>query len=183
MQKIVDMFSDNGARFFIPNFDKTEHTQIDVMNSYERFYDYATTPADPKYSDIVYSILFNIDGSKSGFFLRTHDIGFIYKGKWGEDSIKCVEMSYPKGYQINIDDKHYIYDEIEKHQPKTYALYHDVVNEIKKVTIPLRFSSISVDSVKEQKTSVRISEFGAKDLSDSWIFKKYSLVMNSYSKN
>lgn len=45
------------------------------------------------------------------------------------------------------------------------------------MTRPLRFSAHDADAMKEQKPSVRISHGAMQDLSKSWIFNKYGLVM------
>ncbi|MHA2858167.1 hypothetical protein ACXZ7E_29525 [Paenibacillus lautus] len=50
---------------------------------------------------------------------------------------------------------------------------------MKKITRPLRFSIQAADAMQEQKPAVRISQQAVNDLIDSWIVKKYGLVMNN----
>lgn len=46
------------------------------------------------------------------------------------------------------------------------------------MTKPLRFSAHDADAMKEQKPSVRLSHDAMHDLSQSWIFSKYGLVIH-----
>ena len=75
--------------------------------------------------------------------------------------------------------KYYIYEDIREHQPLTYTFFNEVASNIKKITTPLRFFAHAADALQEQKPPVRISKNAINDIMNSWIFKKYKLVMTS----
>ncbi|MDR6719199.1 hypothetical protein [Paenibacillus sp. 2003] len=90
-------------------------------------------------------------------------------------------VSFPKGFQVNLEDeegKYYIYEDIRDHKPLTYAFFDEIRDSIKKMTKLLRFSAYDADAMKEQKPSVRISHDAMHDLSQSWIISKYGLVIH-----
>ncbi|SFE62759.1 hypothetical protein SAMN04487969_104244 [Paenibacillus algorifonticola] len=60
------------------------------------------------------------------------------------------------------------------------AFFNEVTNDIKKMTKPLRFSAHAATGagLQEQKPPVRISKNAMTDLVNSWIFRKYKLIMN-----
>ncbi|WP_260871128.1 hypothetical protein [Paenibacillus xylanexedens] len=113
--------------------------------------------------------------------MRNEGVPFPYHGQWAEDELPCILLSFPKGFQIDMQDeqgKYYIYEDIRDHKPLTYAFFDEMKGSIKKITKPLRFSAHDADAMKEQKPSVRISHDAMNDLSESWIFIKYGLVIH-----
>lgn len=113
--------------------------------------------------------------------MRNEGLSFPYHGQWAEDELPYIMLSFPKGVQVNLEDekgKHYIYEDIRDHMPLTYAFFDEIRDFIKKMTKPFRFSAHDADAMKEQKPSMRISHDATRDLSQSWIFNKYGLVIH-----
>ncbi len=113
--------------------------------------------------------------------MKNEGVSYPYHGQWAEDELSCILISFPKGFQVNSEDekgKYYIYEDIRGHKPLTYAFFDEIRDSIKKMTKPLRFSAHDANAMKEQKPSVRISHDAMHDLSQSWIFDKYGLVIH-----
>ena len=88
--------------------------------------------------------LLRLINESSGFFARNEGIPFPYYGQWAEDELPCILLSFPKGFQIDLEDekgKYYIYEDIRDHKPLTYAFFDEIRDSIKKMTKPLRFSA------------------------------------------
>lgn len=118
---------------------------------------------------------------KAPDFARNEGVHFPYFGQWAEDELPCIMLSFPKGYQIDLEDekgKYYIYEDIRTHKPLTYTFFEEITGRIKKMTKPLRFAALNSEAMKEQKPSVRISRDAVQDMSKSWISNKYGLVIN-----
>lgn len=154
-----------------------------MYEAYISFYQYFTIEEKPDYHPFfVYSISFTAGNESSGFFVRNESIRFPYLRQWAEDELPYLMLSLPKGFQIDLEDekgKYYIYEDIREHQPLTYTFYDEVANDIKKITKSLRFLAHAANALQEQKPPVRISEDAMNDMMNSWIFKKYKLVMNN----
>jgi hypothetical protein len=178
---VLQLFEQKQARFHRTNYEQTEHDQAQVCEAYQTYYQYFTKQEKPDYYPFfVYSIPLSINNKKSGFFVRNESIRFPDQRQWAEDEWPYIMLSLPKGVQINAEDekgKYYIYEDLREHQPLTYAFFDEVATHIKKMTKPLRFSAHTEDALQEQKPSVRISENAANAMVNSWLFKKYKLVM------
>ncbi|WMT40978.1 hypothetical protein RE628_28595 [Paenibacillus sp. D2_2] len=181
-KSVLKLFEHKQAQFHLTNYAHTEHDQNQVYEAYQTYYQYFA--AEEKRNDchpfFVYSISVAFDDESSGFFARNEGVHFPYCGQWAEDELPCILLSFPKGFQIDLEDKkgkYYIYEDIRDHKPLTYTFFDEITGAIKKVTKPLRFSAHDVDAMKEQKPSVRISHDAIHDLSKSWIFSKYGLVI------
>ncbi|MBV6715838.1 hypothetical protein [Paenibacillus chitinolyticus] len=178
---VWELFEPKHAQFHLTNHDRTKHDQHQVVEAYKTFYQYFTAQEKPNYYPFfVYSISFAAGNESSGFFVRNEGISFPYHGQWAEDELPYVMLSLPKGFQINLEDekgKYYIYEDIREHRPLTYAFFDEIANDMKKITKPLRFSAYAADALLEQKPPVRISANAANDMMNSWMFKKYKLVM------
>ncbi|WP_247740949.1 hypothetical protein [Cohnella sp. LGH] len=134
------------------------------------------------YPFFVYSISLNTGNESSGFFVRNEGVRFPFIQQWAEDELPYIMLSFPRGFQIDLEDekgKYYIYEDIREHRPLTYAFFDEVASNIKKMTKPLRFSVPLADTWQEQKPPVRISKSAMNAMINSWIFNKYRLVMNS----
>lgn len=105
-----------------------------------------------------------------------------YRGQWAEDELPYLMLSLPKGIRIDAEDergKYYLYEDIRAHRPLTYVFFEEMAASMKKITKSLRFSVQAADAMQVQKPAVRISQQAVNDLIDSWIVKKYGLVMNN----
>ncbi|MFD0716398.1 hypothetical protein [Paenibacillus sp. GCM10027626] len=182
-KSVLKLFEQKEAHFNCTNYAQTKHDQNQVYEAYNKFYQYFTRQEKPDYHPFfVYSISFTIGNESSGFFVRNESIRFPFFQQWAEDELPYLMVSLPKGFQIDLEDekgKYYIYEDIREHRPLTYAFFDEVANDIKKSTEPLRFSAHAADALQEQKPPVRISKSAMNDMINSWIFKKYKLVMNS----
>lgn len=182
-QSVLQRFGQGQAQFHQTNYDRTKHNQSQVQEAYTTFYQYFTAAKKPDYFPFfVYSISLTVGNESSGFFVRNEGISFPYNEQWAEDELPSVMLSFPKGLQIDLEDergKYYIYEDIREHGPSTYALFEEITAEMKKMTKPLRFSVPAGDMQQEQKPSVRISKNAMSDMANSWIFRKYGLVINS----
>ncbi|MGW9124964.1 hypothetical protein ACWGPW_08180 [Paenibacillus chitinolyticus] len=180
-KSVLKLFEPKHAQFHLTNHARTKHDQHEVVEAYQTFYRYFTAQEKPNYYPFfVYSIPFAAGNESSGFFVKNEGIRFPYHGQWAEDELPYVMLSLPKGFQINLEDekgKYYVYEDIREHQPLTYAFFDELASYAKKITKPLRFSAYAADALQEQKPPVRISKNAANELADSWIFKKYELVM------
>ncbi|WP_340015096.1 hypothetical protein [Paenibacillus sp. FSL K6-1318] len=181
-KSLLQLLEQRQVQFFRTNSARTEHDYSQVYETYQTFYQYYV--AKEKKNDVdpffVYSIIVSSDQEASGFFVRNEAVSFPYHGQWAEDELPCILLSFPKGFQVNLEDekgKYYIYEDIRDHKPLTYALFDEITGSIKKMTKPLRFSTHDEDAMKEQKPSVRISHDAMHELSQSWIFGKYGLVV------
>ncbi|WP_413373950.1 hypothetical protein [Paenibacillus taichungensis] len=185
-KSLLALFEQKQAQFIRSNHAQTKYDYNQVYEAYSRFYQfYAAAEKENReggHPYFVYSISFALEQEQSGFFVRNEAVSFPYLGQWAEDELPFIMLSLPKGFQINLEDekgKYYIYEDIREHQPLTYTFYDEVASEIKKMTKLLRFSVPGVDAMQEQKPSVRVSQRAVNELKDSWIFNKYSLVMNT----
>lgn len=119
---------------------------------------------------------------KAPDFLREMKVSiFPITDNGQRDELPCILLSFPKGFQMDLEDengKYYIYEDIRDHKPLTYKFFDEIKDSINKMTKPLRFSTHDADAMKEQKPSVRISHDAIHDLSKSWMFSKYGLVIN-----
>ncbi|MGV2887410.1 MULTISPECIES: hypothetical protein [Paenibacillus] len=186
LKSLLALFEQKQVQFIRPNHAQTKYDYDQVYEAYSRFYQSYTAAEEENKEEspphYVYSLLSMLDQGKSGFFLRNEGVSFPYFGQWAEDELPSILLSFPKALAIHMEDekgKYYIYEDIREHQPLTYALYDEVVSEIKKMTKLLRFSVPGPEGLHEQKTSVRISKEAVNDMRESWIFNKYSLVMNT----
>lgn len=182
-KSVLKLFEQKQAQFTCTNYDRTKHDHIQVYETYKTFYQYFTIQEKPDYHPFfVYFISFTTGNESSGFFVRNESIMFPYLRQWAEDELPYVMLSLPKGFQIDLEDekgKYYIYENIREHQPLTYTFFDEVTKDIKKITKPLRFSVHAADALQEQKPPVRISKNAVNDMINSWIFKKYKLIMNN----
>ncbi|MFD0717085.1 hypothetical protein [Paenibacillus sp. GCM10027626] len=181
---VLKHFEQKQAQFHLTNYAQTRHDQNQVYEAYRKFYQYFTAKEKPEGYRLffVYSISFTLDNARSGFFVRNEGISFPNQQQWAEDELPYLMLSFPKGFQIDLEDekgKYYIYEDIREHQPLTYAFFDEVANDIKKITKLLRFSVPAADGLQEQKPPVRISKNAVNDMLNSWIFEKYKLVMNN----
>ncbi|MDR9748167.1 hypothetical protein P4H27_21350 [Paenibacillus taichungensis] len=186
LKSLLALFEQKQVQFIRPNHAQTKYDYDQVYEAYSRFYQSFTATKEENREEIpphfVYSLLSKLDQGKSGFFLKNEGVCFPYLGQWAEDELPSIVLSFPKGVQMDLEDeigKYYIYEDIREHRPLTYGLYHEVANEIKKITKLLRFSVPAPEGLHEQKTSVRVSKEAMNDMRESWIFNKYSLVMNT----
>ncbi|MCQ6563474.1 hypothetical protein [Paenibacillus mendelii] len=179
---VLKLFEHKQVQFHLTNYAQTKHDLNQVYEAYQTFYQYFTRQEKPEYHPFfVYSISVTSDQESSGFFARNEGVSFPYGGQWAEDELPCILLSFPKGLQINLEDdkgKYYIYEDIREHQPLTYTFFEEITGYIKKITKPLRFSALDADAMKEQKPSVRISRDAIQDMSISWIFNTYGLVIS-----
>ncbi|MFF2480925.1 hypothetical protein [Paenibacillus sp. NPDC058071] len=182
-KSVLKLFEQNQAQFNRTNYDRTKHDQNQVYEAYKTYYQYFTMQEKPDYHPFfVYSITFAAANESSGLFARNEGISFPHLGQWAEDELPCVMISLPKGFQINLEDekgKYYIYEDIREHLPQTYAFFDEVTNDMKKITKPFRFSAYATDAdtLQEQKPAVRISKNAVNDMMNSWMVKKYKLVI------
>ncbi|KQO18775.1 hypothetical protein ASF12_00810 [Paenibacillus sp. Leaf72] len=184
-KSILMLFEHKQVQFHRTDYAQTKHDYDLVYAAYEAFYKYFT--AEEQRMDyhpfFVYSISVKSDHESTGFFARNEGISFPYYGQWSEDELPCIMLSFPKGFQINMADEqgnYYFYEDIREHQPLAYAFFNEITKDIKKMTKPLRFSvhAATADVSQEQKPPARISKHAMTDLVNSWIFKKYKLMMN-----
>lgn len=179
---VLKSFEQKQAYFHQTNSARTTHDQNQVYEAYRIFYQHFTIQKQPEYHPFfVYSISLSIGNENSGFFIRNEGIHFPHNQQWAEDELPYVMLSFPKGFQIDLEDekgKYYIYEDIRKHRPLTYALFDEITNDMKKNTKLFRFSVPAADTLQEQKPPVRISKNAMNDMVNSWIFKKYMLVTN-----
>lgn len=182
-KSVLTLFEQKQAQFHHTNYARTQDDLNQVYEAYRTYYQYFIVQEKPDYHPFfVYSISFAMGNENSGFFVRNEGVQFQYLGQWAEDELPYVMLSLPKGIQINVEDeqgKYYIYEDTRGHQPLTYSFFDEVAKHTKKMTKPLRFSVHSTNAMEEQKPSVRISQDAMNDMSHSWIFKKYELVMNN----
>ncbi|GIP36502.1 hypothetical protein [Paenibacillus sp. J2TS4] len=182
-KSFLELFEDRKPQFHLTNYARTEHDQIQVYEAYQAYYRYFAAAEKRKdaHPFFVYSISITSDHENSGFFVRNEGVDFPYYGQWAEDELPCILLSFPKGFQVDLEDekgKYYIYEDIRDHRPLTYAFFEQVTGYIKKRTKPLRFSALDPEAMKEQKPSVRISRDAIQDMGQSWIFNKYGLVIH-----
>lgn len=182
-KSLLQLLEHRQAQFYRTNAARTEHDYNQVYEEYQTFYQYfvAGEKRDDIHPFFVYSISIASDQESSGFFVRNEGVSFPYHGQWAEDELPCILLSFPKGFQVNLEDekgKYYIYEDIRDHKPLTYAFFDEIRDSIKKMTKPLRFSALDADAMKEQKPSVRISHDAMHGLSQSWVFSKYGLVIH-----
>jgi hypothetical protein len=182
-RSVLKLFEHKQAQFHLTDYAQTKHDHNQVYEAYEAFYRYFAS--GERRNDVrpffVYSISVASDHEKSGFFARNEGVHFPYFGQWAEDELPCIVLSFPKGFQIDLEDakgKYYIYEDIRNHKPLTYTFFEEITGHIKKMTKPLRFAALNPEAMKEQKPSVRISRDAVQDMSKSWIFTKYGLVIN-----
>ncbi|MFC3749772.1 hypothetical protein [Paenibacillus sp. GCM10012306] len=179
---VLKLFEQQQVQFSHTNYARTKHDHAQVYEAYKKFYQYFITQAKPDYYPFfVYSISFTAGNESSGFFARNESLRFPYREQWAEDELPYIMLSLPKGFQMELEDekgKYYIYEDIREHQPLTYTFFNEVADNIKIITTPLRFLAHTADGLKEQKPPVRISKNAVNDIMNSWIFKKYKLVMN-----
>ncbi len=161
-KSILKLFETKQAQFHLTNYARAEHDQNQVYEAYQTFYQYFA--AEEKRNDyhpfFVYSITVASNQESSGFFARNEGVPFPYGGQWAQDELPCILISFPKGFQINLEDekgKYYIYEDIRDYKPLSYTFFNEITDSIKKMTKPLRFSAHDADAMKEQKPSVRIS--------------------------
>lgn len=180
-KSVLKLFEHKQAIFHFTNYAQTQHDPNQVYEAYQAYYQYFA--AEEKRNGyrpfFVYSISVTSDHESSGFFARNEDVHFPYHGQWAEDGLPCIMLSFPKGFQMDLEDdkgKYYIYEDIRDHKPLTYTFFEEITGCIKKITKPLRFSSLDADAMKEQKPSVRISHDAMQDMCNSWIFHKYGLT-------
>ncbi|MGG3503992.1 hypothetical protein ABES58_00780 [Paenibacillus lautus] len=182
-KSVLTLFEQHRAQFHHTNYARTQDDLNQVYEAYRTYYQYFTASEKPDYHPFfVYAISFVMGNENSGFFVRNEGVQFPYLGQWAEDVLPYVMLTLPKGVQINVEDeqgKYYIYEDIRGHQPLTYDFFDEIAKYTKKMTKPLRFSVHSKAAMEEQKPSVRISQDAMNDMSHSWIFKKYELVMNN----
>jgi hypothetical protein len=182
-KNVLKLFEQQQVQFSQTNYAQTKHDQRQVYEAYVKFYQYFIAQEKPDYHPFfVYSISFAAGNESSGFFVRNESIGFPFLEQWAEDELPYIMLSLPKGFQIDLEDetgKYYIYEDIREHQPLTYTFFNEVANDIKKITKPLRFMAHGADGLQEQKPPVRISKNVINDMMNSWLFKKYKLVMTS----
>ncbi|UNK21102.1 hypothetical protein MNQ98_14280 [Paenibacillus sp. N3/727] len=180
---VLKLFEQKQAQFNRTNYAQTKHDKNQVYEAYETFYRYFTKQEKPDYHPFfVYSISITIENESSGFFVRNESVRFPYLQQWAEDELPYIMLSLPKGFRIDLEDekgKYYVFEDIREHQPLTYTFFNELANDIKKVTKLLRFFAYAVDALQEQKPPVRISKNTMNDMMNSWIFKKYKLVMTS----
>lgn len=183
-KSVLELLEPKATQFFLTNHAQTEHDILQVYESYRSWYYYYT--ADEKKDGVfplfVYSISVLSDTQKSGFFMTKNEVYFPQYGQWAEDTLPSVSFSFAKGVSIHLEDekgKYYIYEDIRNHKPSAYALFHEAMGHIKKMTKPLRFTALDPESMKEQKLDVRISRQAAVDLNNSWLARKYGLVIRS----
>ncbi|OUS76246.1 hypothetical protein B1748_13365 [Paenibacillus sp. MY03] len=182
-KSVLKLFDDKQAQFQLTNSARTEHDRSQVYEAYQTFYRHFATAEKGTgyYPHFVYSIAVTVDKESSGFFARNEGLPFPYYGQWAEDELPCILLSFPKGFQVDVEDeqgKPYVYEDIRDHRPLTYTLFDEITDFIKKRTKPLRFSAHDADAMKEQKPSVRISPDAMQDLKGSWMFGKYGLVIH-----
>ncbi|WP_042199274.1 hypothetical protein [Paenibacillus camerounensis] len=181
-QSVLKLLEPAAAQFYQTNFSRTEDTSDQVAEAYRSYYEYFMT-AEKREGHrplFVYAVTVQPGDEQSGYHIRPEEIFFPRYGQWAEDILPCVMISYPKGFQIDLEDergKYYIYGDIREHKPITYALFEEFTGAIRKITKPLRFSAQDAEAMKEQKPSVRISPGAAQDLSQSWMFSKYGLKL------
>lgn len=182
-KSVLKLFEQKQAQFRLTNHANTQHGYDQVYEAYQTYYRYFTSQEKPDYHPFfVYSISLAFGDERSGFFVRNEGISFPHLGQWAEDELPYIMLSLPKGFQIDLEDEkgqYYIYEDIREHQPLTYVFFDEVASYTKKITKPLRFSSHVADALQEHKPPVRISKDAAKDMMNSWVFKKYELVMNT----
>ncbi|MCP1187484.1 hypothetical protein [Paenibacillus sp. 1781tsa1] len=181
-KSLLQLFEQRQAQFYRTNADRTAYDYDQVYEAYQTFYQYFT--AGEKRNDVhaffVYSISVASNQESSGFFVRNEGVSFPYHGQWAEEELPCIMLSFPKGVQVNLEDekgKYYIYEDIRDHMPLTYAFFDEIRDSIQKIAKPLRFSAQDTNAMKVQKPSVRISHDAMHDLSQSWRFSKYGLVI------
>lgn len=181
--QMLARFEQKQAEFHRTNHAMTQHDLDQVLEAYRTYYQYFTAQERPDYHPFfVYSISIAEGDESSGFFVRNEGVSFPYRGQWAEDELPYVMLSLPKGIRIDAEDdrgKYYLYEDIRAHRPLTYVFFEEMAASMKKITKPLRFSIQAADAMQEQKPAVRISQQAVNDLIDSWIVKKYGLVMNN----
>ncbi|AIQ53229.1 hypothetical protein [Paenibacillus sp. FSL R7-0331] len=182
-QSVLKLLEPAAAQFYQTNFSRSEDTSDQVADAYRSYYEYFMT-AEKREGHrplFVYAVTVQPGDEQSGYHIRPEEIFFPRYGQWAEDILPCVMISYPKGFQIDLEDergKYYIYGDIREHKPITYAFFEEFTGAIRKITKPLRFSAQDAEAMKEQKPFVRISPGAAQDLSQSWMFSKYGLMLN-----
>ncbi|RAW16161.1 hypothetical protein DC345_11850 [Paenibacillus taichungensis] len=185
-KSVLRIFEQKQVLFISPNLAQTRYDYNQIYEAYSQFYNFYTATEKEKGEVVrpyfVYSILSMLDKEKSGLFVKNEGISFPYFGQWAEDELPSILLSFPKGLAIHMEDEkgeYYIYEDIQDHHPLTYTLFHEVADEIKKITKLLRFFVPAPEGLHEQKTSVRMSKEAAEDMRQSWIFNTYSLVMKT----
>ncbi|GAB6927884.1 hypothetical protein JCM10914A_18670 [Paenibacillus sp. JCM 10914] len=183
LNRVLKLFGQKHAQFHRTNHDRTKHDLNQVYEAYKTFYQYYTMQEKPGYHPFfVYSISLTMEHESSGFFVRNEGISFPYNQQWAEDELPSVMLSFPKGFRMDLENEkgnHYMYEDIREHWPLTYAFFNEVANDIKKMTKLLRFSIPAADALQEQKPPVRLSKDAMNDIMNSWIVKKYKLVMHN----
>ncbi|MGG3280555.1 hypothetical protein [Paenibacillus solani] len=183
-RSVLELFEHKDTQFRLTNGDRTRHDASQVNEAYQAYYRYfaAREKREGVRPFFVYSIPVTLQQEDSGFFARNEGVQFPYYGQWAEDELPCILLSFPKGFQINMEDKqgkYYVYEDIREHRPLTYKLFEEITGFIKKRTKPLRFSALDPEAMKEQKPTVRISRDVMQDMSTSWIFTKYGLQIRT----
>lgn len=184
LSEIFELFKHQEATFVLSNHAQTSYDKHQVLQSYERFYDYyvATEKASDYFPHFVYSIVLTLDQEVTGFFIKNEGIQFPHHEQWAADELPCITISLPKDIRIHVESdegEDYTYEDIRAHRPFTYHLYNEVVREIKTITKLLRFSVNEPDGLRMQKPSVRISKKAAEQIRKGWIFAKYELEMDA----
>ncbi|PZT54002.1 hypothetical protein [Paenibacillus silvae] len=182
--EVFELFKDQEASFVSTNYAQTANDKHQVLQAYQRFYDYyaAAEKAADYFPHFVYSIVLTLDQDIAGIFVRNEGIGFPYHKQWAVDELPCIMISLPQYIRIQTEDAEgadYTYEDIREHRPQAYQLYEELSNEIKTRTKLLRFSVTESGTLYLQKPSVRISREAAEHIRNGWIFDKYKLVMET----
>lgn len=172
----------------------------DIFEQYQTFYNgliSATQPDNFLQRDNISQISLrsfvcglNSDNAAVGFVINPANmVHWAYYRGAVRISGWAVQITLQRGVAVTVDEnnkpdkngKYFISEDIELHSPQSYPLYQQITGYIKNVTKPLRFMAHVVDELEEIKPPVRVSEKVAKDLANSWIFKKYEFEMRSYN--
>lgn len=186
LQGILEFMVKYEVSFHITNNDNTLHGIKEVISNYEDYYQRYTSlcEKDIKRCIIVYSMPFHVATSKSnGLFLLSEEKKFVYYRQWADTKLPALRFTFNKGIVVNMKDEkgeYYIYEDVRNTEPECYEVWTELVYQIKKITKPLRYTTHLIDKVEEVKTKVYISKQAAKDLGQSWIFRKFELEMLNY---
>jgi len=190
--EFLDRCEHFGISFHCRCYGYPLHSKDKMTELYKAFYDGIISPSKPpRGSHIAHGMDFSSDKKKIiGFnlteddYIYYHHYGELAHGGWGKDRLRCLEITYQKSVAVNIDEKHFVYEDILLHEPEGYPIFAALIEPVKKITKPLRFDAWWDEGQSyEEKPNVRISLQAARDLSQSWIFKTYNLTMKSYKLN
>ncbi|MBP1996806.1 hypothetical protein [Paenibacillus eucommiae] len=183
-KELLNSCVQKGMAFHLRTYGHPEHTVVQVIDTYMNAYQFLTSSEKPPQTSLALPYSMSFPKPFIGFSLNTDRLRFPYDRQWADAEIPFVQLTYQKGFSIDLEDekgKYFIYEDIREHQPTIYPIFENLASEIKRITKPLRFEARGIDGYEQLKPPIRISEQAAHEVKEGWLFKAYQLQMKSYN--